>query len=409
MRKSGKSPVFTQQEKQSIYGLSGILFFRMCGLFLLLPIFSVLAQELDSATPALIGLAFGAYGLAQALLQIPMGSWSDRIGRNPVIALGLLLFIAGSLLGAVAEDVYLMIIARLLQGSGAISSAIFALIADLTRSEVRTRANAGLGASIGLAFGIAFVVAPPLAEWLGLSGIFWLMAMMGVASLIILFSALPNPDSAVAPSPLTLREGLVQVWGISALRTIDWGAFVCSVGLSSMFFLIPLKLVQLGWERGELWQIYLPMLVAGALTMIPAAIVAETRNRFREVMLAGNLLLLGSLAALGWFWEDPQSPGVIAAMLLFFMGFNVFEPLFPSLVTKMTSPETKGTASGVYNLSQFMGHFVGAALAGALYQSHFAWLLISLAALELLFLYGTFVFPNPQRHAFKAQPEPLTG
>jgi predicted MFS family arabinose efflux permease len=137
--------------------------------------------------------------------------------------------------------------------------------------------------------------------------------------------------------------------------------------------------------------------------------VAETRNRFREVMLAGNLLLLGSLAALGWFWEDPQSPGVIAAMLLFFMGFNVFEPLFPSLVTKMTSPETKGTASGVYNLSQFMGHFVGAALAGALYQSHFAWLLISLAALELLFLYGTFVFPNPQRHAFKAQPEPLTG
>ncbi len=407
MAKSRKKTLFTSLEKRSIYGLSGILFFRMCGLFLLLPVFSVLAQELEGATPALIGLAFGGYGLAQAILQIPMGAWSDRIGRKPVIALGLMLFIAGSILGALAESATMMIIARLLQGAGAISSAIFALIADLTRDEVRTRANAGLGASIGLAFGIAFVAAPLLADALGLSGIFWLMALMGLASLLILYWGIPDPERPPQPSQLTLREGLSRVWAIRPLRTIDWGAFVCSTGLSAMFFLIPLRLVSLGWEHGDLWQIYLPMLFAGACTMIPAAIVAETRNRFREVMLAGNLFLIGSLAALAWSWEHPDSAGVILAMMLFFMGFNVFEPLFPSLVTKLTTADTKGTASGVYNLSQFTGHFVGAAMAGALYRQHFSWLLIGVGVLEGLFLCGTFFFPNPRKRDLPPQAEPV--
>ena len=163
-KSSDRSPVFTPLESSSILSLSSIMFFRMFGLFLVLPVFSILAQDLDSATPLLIGLAFGGYGLTQAILQIPFGIWSDRIGRKPVIMAGLLLFIIGSLIATFADNIYLMIVARLLQGAGAISSAVFALIADLTRPEVRTRANAGIGASIGIAFGGAFFIAPFLSQ-----------------------------------------------------------------------------------------------------------------------------------------------------------------------------------------------------------------------------------------------------
>ena len=396
MPKSDRSPVFTPLESRSILSLSSIMFFRMFGLFLVLPVFSLLAQDLEDATPLLIGLAFGGYGLTQAVLQIPFGIWSDRIGRKPVIMAGLLLFIIGSLIAAFADNIYVMIVARLLQGAGAISSAVFALIADLTRPEVRTRANAGIGASIGMAFGGAFFIAPFLGGFAGLSGIFGLITFMATIGLFILWRFVPEPENPSRTPNTPTLDMVKSVLVLPSIRTIDFGAFVCSTGLSAVFFMIPIKLAEQGWISSELWQIYLPMLLSGGLIMVGAAIVAETKNRFREVMFLGVGFLIASVFCLAFFHKFQENFLLIAGLFLFFMGFNVFEPLFPSLVTRLTNPTTKGTASGVYNFCQFVGHFAGAAIAGIFYSNNLLYLLCLLLMINLSFLFLLYKdFQNP--------------
>ena len=386
MSESANPPIFTSTEKRSIYSLSGVLFFRMFSIFLLLPVFSVLAMDLEGATPFLIGVAFGAYGLTQGFLQLPFGMWSDRAGRKLVIVIGLGLFVAGNVLAAFVDSIHWMIVARFLQGTGAISSTVFALIADLTRPEVRTRANAVLGASVGIAFAFAFGAAPIFGEWLGLNGMFLMIAVLSVASLVLVLTTVPNPETTnLLPQNVSFWNMAKMVWKVPALRTISWGGFVCGAGLSSTFFLIPLILVQHGFERAEMWKIYLPMMVAGAVAMGLAAIFAEVKNRFREVMLFGIVLLLTSLVFMGLGQEQNRLIWFVAALYSFFMGFNVFEPIFPSLVTRSTTSETKGTAMGVYNFAQFIGHFVGATVAGALYVNNYLIFLLLLAVAEIWF------------------------
>ena len=398
MSKTERTPIFTSTEKRSIYSLSGVLFFRMFSIFLLLPVFSVLALDLEEATPFLIGVAFGAYGLTQGFLQLPFGMWSDRAGRKKVIVIGLGLFIIGNLLAAAADSIYLMIIARFLQGTGAISSTVFALVADLTRPEVRTRANAAMGVSIGTAFAIAFIAAPFLGEWLGLEGMFGMIAIFSVVSLVLVLTTVPNPEAIpLIPENTSFLKMTKTVWRVPSLRTICWGGFVCGAGLSSTFFLIPMILVNHGYERAEMWKIYLPMMLAGALMMILAAVFAEVRNRFREVMLFGVVLLLLSAVAMGIGQEQQMLLWFVAALFLFFMGFNIFEPIFPSLVTRTTTAETKGTAMGVYNFAQFFGHFAGATLAGALYLNHFYIFILLIALAEFWFFYLTLSFTNPEK------------
>ena len=398
MSKTERTLIFTSTEKRSIYSLSGVLFFRMFSIFLLLPVFSVLALDLEEATPFLIGVAFGAYGLTQGFLQLPFGMWSDRAGRKKVIVIGLGLFIIGNLLAAAADSIYLMIIARFLQGTGAISSTVFALVADLTRPEVRTRANAAMGVSIGTAFAIAFIAAPFLGEWLGLEGMFGMIAIFSVVSLVLVLTTVPNPEAIpLVPENTSFLKMTKTVWRVPSLRTICWGGFVCGAGLSSTFFLIPMILVNHGYERAEMWKIYLPMMLAGALMMILAAVFAEVRNRFREVMLFGVVLLLLSAVAMGIGHEQQMLLWFVAALFLFFMGFNIFEPIFPSLVTRTTTAETKGTAMGVYNFAQFFGHFAGATLAGALYLNHFYIFILLIALAEFWFFYLTLSFTNPEK------------
>ena len=398
MSKTERTLIFTSTEKRSIYSLSGVLFFRMFSIFLLLPVFSVLALDLEEATPFLIGVAFGAYGLTQGFLQLPFGMWSDRAGRKKVIVIGLGLFIIGNLLAAAADSIYLMIIARFLQGTGAISSTVFALVADLTRPEVRTRANAAMGVSIGTAFAIAFIAAPFLGEWLGLEGMFGMIAIFSVVSLVLVLTTVPNPEAIpLVPENTSFLKMTKTVWRVPSLRTICWGGFVCGAGLSSTFFLIPMILVKQGYERAEMWKIYLPMMLAGALMMILAAVFAEVRNRFREVMLFGVVLLLLSAVAMGIGQEQQMLLWFVAALFLFFMGFNIFEPIFPSLVTRTTTAETKGTAMGVYNFAQFFGHFAGATLAGALYLNHFYIFILLIALAEFWFFYLTLSFTNPEK------------
>jgi len=398
MSESAKPPIFTLSEKRSIYSLSGVLFFRMFSLFLLLPVFSVLAMDLEGATPFLIGVAFGAYGLTQGFLQLPFGMWSDRAGRKLVIVIGLGLFIAGNFLAAFVDSIHWMIVARFLQGTGAISSTVFALIADLTRPEVRTRANAALGASVGIAFAFAFGAAPFFGEWLGLNGMFLMIAVLSVASLVLVLTTVPNPETTnLLPQNVSFWNMAKMVWKVPALRTISWGGFVCGAGLSSTFFLIPMILVQHGFERAEMWKIYLPMMLAGVVAMVLAAIFAEVKNRFREVMLFGIVLLLTSLVFMGLGQEQNRLIWFVAALYFFFMGFNVFEPIFPSLVTRSTTSETKGTAMGVYNFAQFIGHFVGATVAGALYVNNYLIFFLLLAVAEIWFFYLTLSFQNPEK------------
>ncbi len=398
MSESAKTPIFTSTEKRSIYSLSGVLFFRMFSIFLLLPVFSVLAMDLEGATPFLIGVAFGAYGLTQGFLQLPFGMWSDRAGRKLVIVIGLGLFVAGNVLAAFVDSIHWMIVARFLQGTGAISSTVFALIADLTRPEVRTRANAVLGASVGIAFALAFGAAPFFGEWLGLNGMFLMIAVLSVASLVLVLTTVPNPETTnLLPQNVSFWNMAKMVWKVPALRTISWGGFVCGAGLSSTFFLIPMILVQHGFERAEMWKIYLPMMLAGAMAMVLAAIFAEVKNRFREVMLFGIVLLLTSLVFMGLGQEQNRLIWFVAALYFFFMGFNVFEPIFPSLVTRSTTSETKGTAMGVYNFAQFIGHFVGATVAGALYVNNYLIFLLLLAVAEIWFFYLTLSFQNPEK------------
>jgi predicted MFS family arabinose efflux permease len=398
MSESAKTPIFTSTEKRSIYSLSGVLFFRMFSIFLLLPVFSVLAMDLEGATPFLIGVAFGAYGLTQGFLQLPFGMWSDRAGRKLVIVIGLGLFVAGNVLAAFVDSIHWMIVARFLQGTGAISSTVFALIADLTRPEVRTRANAALGASVGIAFAFAFGAAPFFGEWLGLNGMFLMIAVLSVASLVLVLTTVPNPETTnLLPQNVSFWNMAKMVWKVPALRTISWGGFVCGAGLSSTFFLIPMILVQHGFERAEMWKIYLPMMLAGAVAMVLAAIFAEVKNRFREVMLFGIVLLLTSLVFMGLGQEQNRLIWFVAALYFFFMGFNVFEPIFPSLVTRSTTSETKGTAMGVYNFAQFIGHFVGATVAGALYVNNYLIFLLLLAVAEIWFFYLTLSFQNPEK------------
>ena len=378
--------------------MSGVLFFRMFSIFLLLPVFSVLAMDLEGATPFLIGVAFGAYGLTQGFLQLPFGMWSDRAGRKLVIVIGLGLFVAGNVLAAFVDSIHWMIAARFLQGTGAISSTVFALIADLTRPEVRTRANAALGASVGIAFAFAFGAAPFFGEWLGLNGMFLMIAVLSVASLVLVLTTVPNPETTnLLPQNVSFWNMAKMVWKVPALRTISWGGFVCGAGLSSTFFLIPMILVQHGFERAEMWKIYLPMMLAGAVAMVLAAIFAEVKNRFREVMLFGIVLLLTSLVFMGLGQEQNRLIWFVAALYFFFMGFNVFEPIFPSLVTRSTTSETKGTAMGVYNFAQFIGHFVGATVAGALYVNNYLIFLLLLAVAEIWFFYLTLSFQNPEK------------
>lgn len=398
MSESAITPIFTLSEKRSIYSLSGVLFFRMFSIFLLLPVFSVLAMDLEGATPFLIGVAFGAYGLTQGFLQLPFGMWSDRAGRKLVIVIGLGLFIAGNFLAAFVDSIHWMIVARFLQGTGAISSTVFALIADLTRPEVRTRANAALGASVGIAFALAFGAAPFFGEWLGLNGMFLMIAVLSLASLVLVLTTVPNPETIkLLPQKVSFWNMAKMVWKVPALRTISWGGFVCGAGLSSTFFLIPMILVQHGFERAEMWKIYLPMMLAGAVAMVLAAIFAEVKNRFREVMLFGIVLLLTSLVFMGLGQEQNRLIWFVAALYFFFMGFNVFEPIFPSLVTRSTTSETKGTAMGVYNFAQFIGHFVGATVAGALYVNNYLIFLLLLAVAEIWFFYLTLSFQNPEK------------
>ncbi len=355
----------TPAERRVGAALAAIFGLRMLGLFLVLPVFAVLARELPGGDDAaLVGLALGAYGLTQAFLQIPFGIASDRLGRKPVIVFGLLLFAAGSFLAAAAPDIHWMIVARVLQGAGAISAAVSALAADLAREQQRTKVMAMIGASIGLVFATSLVIAPPLAAALGLSGLFALIGALALGAIVLLFAAVP-PQPTLPPQP---RASLSAVLFDARLARLNLGVFALHLMQTALWVVVPLALVANGLAGGEHWKIYLPAVLLSFALMVPAIIAAERRGKMRPIYAGAVALLVlvqAGLALLGsGLWA------ISLWLLLFFVAFNILEALQPSLISRLAPGAAKGAALGIYGTTQSIGLFLGGLLGGWLAKHH---------------------------------------
>lgn len=370
----------TPVELRASAGLAGIFGLRMLGMFLILPVFAIYATTLPGGEDhALIGLAMGAYGLTQALLQLPFGMASDRFGRKPVIYFGLALFVIGSFVAAAAQDIYWIIAGRSIQGAGAISAAVTALLADLTREEHRTKAMAMIGSTIGLAFAASMVLGPALYQAIGMPGMFALTGLLATLALAVVAWVVPtprashfHPDAELAPARLK------DVLRNRQLLRLNFGIFALHAAQMAMFLVLPLALVKTGGlDESQHWKIYLPVMLIAFAFMVPAIIIGEKKARLKQVfVLAVALLFVTQLLLallIGNFW------GIVMMLLTFFIAFNILEATLPSLISKLAPAQSKGTAMGVYNTSQALGLFVGGAVGG---------LLVSCLGTSAVFVFG---------------------
>ncbi|WP_373090425.1 MFS transporter [Zhongshania sp.] len=353
-------------ELRAIVSLASLYAFRMLGLFMLLPVLSLYAAEYDYSTPVLVGLALGIYGLGQAAFQVPLGMLSDHIGRKPVIISGLLLFIAGGVVAAGADTIFGVIVGRLLQGTGAIASTLTALLADLTREQHRTKAMAVIGVSIGVSFAAAMVIGPLMASWLGVSGLFLCTSILAGLGVLITLFLVPNPDARrVDADSQSLSGMLARCLNDRNLMRLNLGIFSLHAILMAMFIAVPGILEERGLSRDDHWQVYLPMMVVAFVAMVPFIIIAETKNKMREVFLLGiATIVLALFAAACW---GQLFTSLLIIITLFFVAFNLMEASLPSLVSKTVCAGGKGTAMGVYSTFQFFGAFCGGAIGGGLF------------------------------------------
>ena len=357
------------RETQAVASLTALYMLRMLGLFMVLPVFRLYADDLQHSSLFLIGVAVGIYGLSQALLQIPFSLWSDRIGRRPVIIAGLLIFAAGSVIAALADDIYIMILGRFLQGAGAISGALMAYVADLTSEKNRTKAMAAIGASIGISFGISMILGPMLSAYGGLSPIFWITALLSLLGIALLWFAVPD-----APQPAyTTREvrPVPELLGLALrdpqLLRLNGGIFTLHFVLMSTFLILPVLLrdqLQLGTSHH--WQVYLPLMFFSFLAMLPFMIIAERKRQVKSYFVAYIAVMAACLLLLPAVMD--HSIGVLAVYFVFFAAFNFLEAMLPSLISKTAAAGARGTAMGIYSTSQFLGAFCGGVFGGLLLQ-----------------------------------------
>lgn len=371
----------TAPELRATVGLAAIYGLRMLGLFIILPVFALYAGHLPGGdNHALIGVALGVYGLTQALLQVPFGWLSDRWGRKPVIYLGLLLFAAGSFVAAAADSIYLVILGRTIQGAGAISAAVMALTADLTREEHRTKAMALIGMTIGAMFVVSLVIAPPLNRWIGVPGIFAMTGVLALLALAVVRLVVPNPLRSTFHSDAEAQPALIRnVFQDPELMRLNYGVFSLHAVLMALWVVVPFALVSSGLGQDHHWQVYLPVLLGSLLFAIPAIVYAERRDRLKQVFVGAIAVLL--MAEVGLAFAGARLPLLGAGLLLFFVGFNVLEASLPSLISKIAPVGAKGTAIGIYSSVQFLGTFVGAALGGLLSQHFGAYALFAFCAM----------------------------
>ena len=362
MRPPTRDPM-TSAERRAGIALAGVFALRMLGLFLILPVFAVHARELPSGhDTALIGLTLGAYGITQACLQIVYGAASDRYGRKPVIVAGLLLFALGSFIAAAANDLPGILVGRALQGAGAISAAVTALAADLTREQHLTKVMSMIGGSIGLVFALSMVAAPLLFDFVGLSGMFALTGVLSLLAIGVVWRIVPAAPAIPRQPGWT---GFRAVLAEPQLQRMNAGVFILHLVQTAMWVLLPAALIDRGGLAvGAHWQVYLPAVLLSLALMVPAVIAAERQGRMRPVFLAAIAVL--GVAQLGFAYLADGLPGLFFWLLLFFVAFNILEATQPSLIARLAAPHAKGAALGVYNTLQSLGLFAGGALGGAL-------------------------------------------
>lgn len=355
----------TAAEWRASASMAGVYALRMLGMFLVLPVLALHAHAM-SQDMHMVGLTMAMYGLTQAILQLPLGMLSDKWGRKKVIYLGMGVFALGSFMAAFATSVEVLIVARAIQGAGAVSAAVTALLADLTRDEVRTRAMSLIGLSIGLTFAVSLVLSPILTRFIGVNGLFFLMGLLSLGSLALVRWLTPTPEQTRFHEDAQMQSArLFEVWKNSSLLRLNYGIFALQAGLMAIFTTLPFALYELGWQKLEHWKVYLPAVVLGLVLMVPAIIVGETRNRLKPVFVLGIALVLLAQAAL--MLSIHSVLAISVCLMVYFVGFNILEASLPSMVSKIAPSDLKGTAMGVYNTMQSLGVFAGGIIGGKMY------------------------------------------
>ncbi|NKI74989.1 MFS transporter [Dickeya sp. CFBP 2040] len=386
----------TPVEQKATWGLGLVFSLRMLGMFMVLPVLTTYGMALQGASESLIGVAIGIYGLMQAIFQIPFGLMSDRIGRKPLIVGGLLIFVLGSVIAALSHSIWGIILGRALQGSGAISAAVMALLSDLTREQNRTKAMAFIGVSFGITFAIAMVVGPIVTHALGLNALFWGIALLALLAIVITLAVIPSaPSHVLNRESAIVRGGVAKVLANSRLLKLNFSIMCLHILLMSSFVALPRVMEQAGLAPQDHWKVYLTTMLISFAAVVPFVIYAEVKRRMKQVFIvcvmiitAAELVLLqAGNHALWQFFIGIQ---------LFFLGFNVMEALLPSLISKESPAGYKGTAMGVYSTTQFIGVAIGGSLGGALYDLHGASLVFSTGALlGVVWLLVSFTMQEP--------------
>lgn len=356
----------TADERRAAFWLAGVFSLRMLGLFMILPVFALYAEQLRGNTPALAGLAIGVYGFSQAVFQIPFGFLSDRYGRKRIIYIGLLIFALGSVVAALASSIWGVILGRALQGGGAVSAAVMALAADLTREEHRIKVMALIGITIGLSFAVSMVIGPVLNSWIGVPGIFWLTSFLALLGIAVVHFRVPDPVvSRIHRDAEPVASQFGRVLGDGQLLRLNFGIFTLHLLLTATFVAVPLALRDAGLASDQHWRVYLLALTLSIAAMVPLVIIANKQRWLKPVFLGAILIL--ALTEFGLLtWHDAVlETGVL--LLVFFTAFNLLEATLPSLITRMAPPDAKGTAMGIYSSSQFLGAFAGGGLGGILH------------------------------------------
>jgi len=369
---------------KQIMPLSLIVALRFFGLFIVLPVLSIYALDMPGATPFLAGLVVGGYALTQAAFQVPFGMMSDKFGRKQVLLFGLLIFIAGSVVAALSDNIYMLLIGRFLQGAGAIGSVVSAMIADLVKEEQRAHAMAIMGGTIAMSFAAAMIIAPIVGGHWGIDKLFWLTAILSVMAIGVLFTAVPKPPKIVH-SYSEEESKFFEVFKDKALVRMYITFLFHSSIMTMAFFIIPVVMTHpvteggFGWEKAELWKVYFPAMIFGFLAMAPAAILGEKHGKGKEIFMVSVAIIFFGFLAMGF----ATTPWVfILGVVLFFIGFNMFEPLLQSFVAKFAKVHQKGAALGVANTFAYTGIFFGGLLAGYLMQ-HFDRAVLSMVVMVI--------------------------
>jgi MFS family permease len=405
------STTMTAQERRSSASLALIFAFRMLGLFLVLPVFSLEARKYPGGDdPALVGLAMGIYGLTQGFLQIPFGVASDRFGRKRIMVIGLLIFAAGGVMAALAPTMAWLVAGRALQGAGAISAAITALLADQTRDVVRTKAMAMVGASIGLMFAISLVLSPLLNAVLGLSGLFALTTVLAVSGIaVVLWWVPPEPARHAEELPARLAASLVAVLRQPALLRLNFGVFMLHAVQLAMWVALPAMLVQAGLPKDQHWWVYLPAVLGSFFVMGATLFPLEKRGYLRAVFLSSvGLIGLVQIGLLAVAAAVPTITTLAVLLFVFFCGFNVLEASQPSMASRVAPAGARGSALGVYNSLQSLGFFTGGALGGWLVKAYGPQTLFGVCALAML-AWLVVAWPMQAPRATAAHPAPKPG